>query len=215
MRENMIRSWKENSLSLFIQYFLSCCQINCEYVKFRLQKFSFTLNVVLIDINKKNIFNKCRIMDAVYLDNSDLYTNLNLTLNIKYPKSTNWNVPNNRTTLNKHWLTTDFMLLIPMYIVIFVTSVIGNSLVIYILFYMKRMRTDTNLFLLNLAISDLFLGVFCMPFTLAGTILRDFVFGDVMCKLLPYMQGLYFSICIFLQFCINCWIYQIIISIMY
>ncbi|XP_065092508.1 cholecystokinin receptor type A-like [Ochlerotatus camptorhynchus] len=51
------------------------------------------------------------------------------------------------------------------------------------------MRTITNLFLLNLAVSDLFLGVFCMPFTLVGTLLRDFVFGEVMCKLLPYLQA--------------------------
>ncbi|XP_050507684.1 cholecystokinin receptor type A-like [Diabrotica virgifera virgifera] len=52
------------------------------------------------------------------------------------------------------------------------------------------MRTITNLFLLNLAISDLLLGVLCMPFTLIGALLRDFVFGSVMCKLLPFLQDL-------------------------
>ncbi|XP_057662901.1 cholecystokinin receptor [Diorhabda carinulata] len=51
------------------------------------------------------------------------------------------------------------------------------------------MRTITNLFLLNLAISDLLLGVLCMPFTLIGALLRDFVFGAVMCKLLPFLQA--------------------------
>lgn len=78
---------------------------------------------------------------------------------------------------------------IPLYSVIFLLAVIGNSLVILTLVQNKRMRTITNLFLLNLAVSDLFLGVFCMPFTLVGTLLRDFVFGEVMCKLLPYLQG--------------------------
>lgn len=53
------------------------------------------------------------------------------------------------------------------------------------------MRTITNLFLLNLAVSDLFLGVFCMPFTLVGMLLRDFIFGELMCKLLPYLQGVF------------------------
>ncbi|CAG9820262.1 unnamed protein product [Phaedon cochleariae] len=53
----------------------------------------------------------------------------------------------------------------------------------------QRMRTITNLFLLNLAVSDLLLGVLCMPFTLIGALLRDFVFGEVMCKLLPFLQG--------------------------
>lgn len=78
-----------------------------------------------------------------------------------------------------------------LYSVIFFLAVIGNLLVILTLIQSRRMRTITNLFLLNLAISDLFLGVFCMPFTLVGMLLRDFIFGELMCKLLPYLQGLF------------------------
>lgn len=81
--------------------------------------------------------------------------------------------------------------IIPLYSVIFLLAVIGNSLVILTLVQNKRMRTITNLFLLNLAVSDLFLGVFCMPFTLVGMLLRDFIFGELMCKLLPYLQGMF------------------------
>lgn len=81
---------------------------------------------------------------------------------------------------------------IPLYSLIFLLAVIGNSLVIMTLVQNKRMRTVTNLFLLNLAISDLLLGIFCMPITLLGMLLRDFIFGEIMCKLLPYLQGLYF-----------------------
>ena len=80
---------------------------------------------------------------------------------------------------------------IPLYSLIFLLAVIGNSLVIMTLVQNKRMRTVTNLFLLNLAISDLLLGIFCMPITLLGMLLRDFIFGEIMCKLLPYLQGLY------------------------
>lgn len=76
-----------------------------------------------------------------------------------------------------------------LYSVIFLLAVIGNLLVILTLIQSRRMRTITNLFLLNLAVSDLFLGVFCMPFTLVGMLLREFIFGEVMCKLLPYLQG--------------------------
>nr|CAH7766584.1 unnamed protein product [Callosobruchus chinensis] len=50
------------------------------------------------------------------------------------------------------------------------------------------MRTVTNVFLLNLAISDLMLGVLCMPFTLTGALLRNFIFGEIMCKMLPFLQ---------------------------
>ncbi|VEN54468.1 unnamed protein product, partial [Callosobruchus maculatus] len=51
------------------------------------------------------------------------------------------------------------------------------------------MRTVTNVFLLNLAISDLMLGVLCMPFTLTGALLRNFIFGEIMCKMLPFLQA--------------------------
>lgn len=80
---------------------------------------------------------------------------------------------------------------IPLYSIILLLAVIGNTLVILTLIQNQRMRTITNVFLLNLAVSDLLLGVLCMPFTLVGTLLRNFVFGELMCKLLPYLQGMY------------------------
>lgn len=78
---------------------------------------------------------------------------------------------------------------IPLYATILLLAIVGNSLVIMTLVQNRRMRTITNVFLLNLAVSDILLGVLCMPFTLAGTLLRDFVFGEIMCKFLPYLQG--------------------------
>ncbi|KAI9555190.1 hypothetical protein GHT06_017705 [Daphnia sinensis] len=79
--------------------------------------------------------------------------------------------------------------MIPLYSVIFILSVLGNILVIVTLTQNRRMRTVTNVFLLNLAIADLLLGVFCMPFTLIGQLLRDFIFGSFMCKTIPYFQA--------------------------
>lgn len=78
---------------------------------------------------------------------------------------------------------------IPLYSIIFLLAVLGNVLVILTLARNSRMRTNTNVFLLNLAISDLILAVLCMPFTLIGTLLRDFVFGEWMCRLVPFFQG--------------------------
>nr|AUR34029.1 cholecystokinin receptor type A [Octopus vulgaris] len=72
---------------------------------------------------------------------------------------------------------------------IFILAVTGNSLVITVLAKNKRMRTVTNVFLLNLAISDLLLAVFCIPFTLIPVILRNFIFGPVMCVLVRYLQA--------------------------
>ena len=78
---------------------------------------------------------------------------------------------------------------IPLYSIIFFLAVVGNILVIVTLAQNKRMRTVTNVFLLNLSVSDLLLAVFCMPFTLIPTLLQDFIFGKVMCVLIRYVQG--------------------------
>lgn len=79
--------------------------------------------------------------------------------------------------------------LIPCYGVIFFFAIFGNLLVISTLVQNRRMHNVTNVFLLNLAISDMLLGVLCMPVTLAGTLLRHFIFGEFFCKLIQFSQG--------------------------
>ncbi|XP_024083411.1 cholecystokinin receptor-like [Cimex lectularius] len=46
------------------------------------------------------------------------------------------------------------------------------------------------------AVADILLGVFCMPFTLIGQLLRNFVFGSFMCKLIPYCQAVSVSVAV-------------------
>lgn len=75
------------------------------------------------------------------------------------------------------------------YSIVFVLAVTGNALVMATLVFNKSMRTVTNIFLFNLAVSDFLLGVFCMPFTLSGVLFREFLFGRVLCKMIPYFQG--------------------------
>ncbi|KAK7153825.1 hypothetical protein R3I94_007242 [Phoxinus phoxinus] len=81
-----------------------------------------------------------------------------------------------------------------LYSLIFLLSVFGNLLIIVVLVANKRMRTVTNSFLLSLAISDLMMAVFCMPFTLIPNLLEDFIFGAAMCKIVAYLMGI--SVCI-------------------
>ncbi|XP_066254177.1 cholecystokinin receptor type A-like [Euwallacea similis] len=85
-------------------------------------------------------------------------------------------------------------LMIPLYIIIFILSIVGNTLVLLTLVRNKRMRTVTNVYLLNLAVADLLLGMFCIPFTLVGQVLRKFIFGEAMCKLIPYFQAVSVSV---------------------
>ncbi|CAG5120555.1 unnamed protein product, partial [Candidula unifasciata] len=74
------------------------------------------------------------------------------------------------------------------YAVIFLLSMAGNTLVILTLVRHKKMRTVTNMFLLNLAVSDLLLALFCMPFTLVPLLMQEFIFGPIVCVLVRYAQ---------------------------
>uniref|UniRef100_A0AC35TI11 G_PROTEIN_RECEP_F1_2 domain-containing protein n=1 Tax=Rhabditophanes sp. KR3021 TaxID=114890 RepID=A0AC35TI11_9BILA len=71
---------------------------------------------------------------------------------------------------------------------IFCVSVFGNTMVVYVILSQKSMRTSTNLYLLNLALSDLLLSVICMPSTVVSSILKSWIFGGRLCKMLSYLQ---------------------------
>ncbi|KAF7647864.1 hypothetical protein LDENG_00165540 [Lucifuga dentata] len=84
-----------------------------------------------------------------------------------------------------------------LYSLIFLLSVLGNSLIIAVLVRNRRMRTVTNLFLLSLSVSDLMLSLFCIPFTLITNLMRDFIFGTAICKLFMYFMGVSVSVSTF------------------
>ncbi|CAJ0941318.1 unnamed protein product, partial [Mesorhabditis belari] len=74
------------------------------------------------------------------------------------------------------------------FIMIFLLSVTGNALVIVVISTQRAMRSITNIYLMNLAVSDLMLSVLCMPPTLVSTVMNCWMFGALMCKLLAYLQ---------------------------
>lgn len=57
------------------------------------------------------------------------------------------------------------------YLFIFLLCMVGNGLVCLIVLENRKMRTVTNLFILNLAVSDLLVGVFCIPTTLVDNLI--------------------------------------------
>lgn len=57
------------------------------------------------------------------------------------------------------------------YFSIFLLCMVGNILVCFIVVENRRMRTVINLFILNLAISDLLVGIFCIPTTLVDNLI--------------------------------------------
>ncbi|KAI8521491.1 Neuropeptide FF receptor 2 [Branchiostoma belcheri] len=74
------------------------------------------------------------------------------------------------------------------YVITFMVTMIGNSIVCYVILKIPHMRNVTNYFVFNLAVSDMLSAIFCMPFTLVDHIIRGWPFGEVMCKVFPAMQ---------------------------
>nr|XP_004662132.1 C-C chemokine receptor type 4 [Jaculus jaculus] len=82
----------------------------------------------------------------------------------------------------------------PLYSLVFLLGLFGNSVVVLVLFKYKRLRSMTDVYLLNLAISDL-LFVLSLPFW--GYYAADqWVFGLGLCKVISwmYLAGFYSGI---------------------
>ncbi|KAJ8406934.1 hypothetical protein AAFF_G00292100 [Aldrovandia affinis] len=80
------------------------------------------------------------------------------------------------------------------YYSIFLLSLLGNGLVLYIIYMYEKLNTVTNVFLLNLVISDLVFSL-SLPFW-ASYHSSEWIFGSVACKLVGgvYFVGFYSSI---------------------
>jgi len=57
------------------------------------------------------------------------------------------------------------------YAAVFLMAVIGNVLVICVVFSNSSMHTVTNYFIVNLAIADLLVGLLCLPITLVANLI--------------------------------------------
>ncbi|KAK3522234.1 hypothetical protein QTP70_034131 [Hemibagrus guttatus] len=88
------------------------------------------------------------------------------------------------------------------YLFIFLLCMIGNSVVCLIVLRKKHMWTVTNIFILNLSISDLLVGIFCIPTTLVDNLITGnqcfchwtgWPFSNIICKLSGLVQGM--SVC--------------------
>nr|XP_004542979.1 chemokine XC receptor 1-like [Maylandia zebra] len=82
----------------------------------------------------------------------------------------------------------------PLFILIFILSIIGNSLLLCVLFIYEGLKSITNIFILNLACSDLIFTI-TLPFW-AVHHLHHWVFGDFICKFMTaaFFVGLYSSV---------------------
>ncbi|XP_071344533.1 C-X-C chemokine receptor type 1 [Trachinotus anak] len=87
------------------------------------------------------------------------------------------------------------------FIIVFVFSVVGNSIVVYVVCCMKQGRSTTDIYLMHLALADL---LFCLtlPFW-AVNANSGWIFGNFMCKLLSGCQEASLYSGVFLLACIS------------
>ncbi|XP_067672374.1 neuropeptide SIFamide receptor-like [Haliotis asinina] len=76
---------------------------------------------------------------------------------------------------------------------VFILAVLGNTSVIAVIYRDRRFHTVTYVLLANLAVADVMVAVFCLPITLMTNLFNDWLFGALLCKLVPYLQGV--SVC--------------------
>lgn len=67
-------------------------------------------------------------------------------------------------------------------IIVMLLSIIGNSLVLAVVRRNPRLRTITNAYVINLAIADILMALFCMPLTVISLITVQWSLGEFMCK---------------------------------
>ena len=87
--------------------------------------------------------------------------------------------------------------LIMLYTLTALASLVGNAMVIFVLCCVRRNHSNLSRYLVNLAVADLTMVIFCIPFTFTETMLGHWIFGRTMCPLAQFMQVLSVGVSIF------------------
>ncbi|XP_054159960.1 orexin/Hypocretin receptor type 1-like [Oppia nitens] len=80
------------------------------------------------------------------------------------------------------------LIIICFYCTIVIISLFGNLMVCYVIFKKRRMRTETNLLMANLTVSDIVMTAINIPFNVTRILMDDWLFGHTLCILLPLIQ---------------------------
>ncbi|CAL8299874.1 unnamed protein product [Merluccius merluccius] len=92
--------------------------------------------------------------------------------------------------------------LIAGYIMVFLVSLVGNSLVCFAVWKNRHMRTVTNYFIVNLSFADVLVTLTCLPASLVVDITETWFFGNTLCKIVPYLQTISVSVSVLTLSCI-------------
>ncbi|KAL0266542.1 UNVERIFIED_CONTAM: hypothetical protein PYX00_009052 [Menopon gallinae] len=89
------------------------------------------------------------------------------------------------------------VLLSVLYGSISVVAVIGNFMVIWIVASSRTMQTMTNFFISNLALADIVIGFFAIPFEFQAALLQRWNLPEFMCAFCPFVHVLSVNVSVF------------------
>ncbi|XP_026090423.1 pyroglutamylated RFamide peptide receptor-like isoform X1 [Carassius auratus] len=75
-----------------------------------------------------------------------------------------------------------------LYVLIFGLAVVGNGAVLVLLCHRKALQSPSTFFICSLALSDLLISIVCVPATLLQHFFTNWLAGDFLCKLIPFLQ---------------------------
>uniref|UniRef100_A0A0N5A917 G_PROTEIN_RECEP_F1_2 domain-containing protein n=1 Tax=Syphacia muris TaxID=451379 RepID=A0A0N5A917_9BILA len=77
-----------------------------------------------------------------------------------------------------------------LYALIFVSGFVGNVAVLVVTFKNRSLQSVQNIFLLNLAASDILMCLLSIPVTPVTLIMKEWYFGGIACKTVSFIQAL-------------------------
>lgn len=78
--------------------------------------------------------------------------------------------------------------LIVLNVLVLVIGLLGNFLVCFVVYRNSSMQSVTNIFIVNLAVADFCVLLFCLPPTVVWDVTETWFFGTLLCKLILYFQ---------------------------
>ena len=115
-----------------------------------------------------------------------------------------WNASNNSKNIDNDFCSSPLekddsvkVLLLFFYIIVMVLAILGNTLIIHIVYSNRSMRTSTDIFIANMAVCDLGIPYILLPKKIAGLFVGRYVWlipgeiGIAVYKLVPFVHDIF------------------------
>lgn len=123
----------------------------------------------------------------ITLTSEDLYGLLHA--NVDYVDGLSSLLPDDGDFILEDMSRTVKTILCVFYTLLSVGAFVGNACILIVIISKRSLRTVTNTFILSLAVSDILIAAWNMPLQLLFHLNNEWTFGETMCKLTSFIQG--------------------------